>query len=73
MGLDLTDDEKTALIRELDQIIREDRYRFRPEFCAFIPLQQVRLFVLFVAFRGGRFQSDGSGRGRHETAISAFT
>ena len=30
MDLDLTDDEKAALIRELDQIIREDRYPLSP-------------------------------------------
>jgi hypothetical protein len=30
MDLDLTDDEKAALIRELDGIIREDRYPLSP-------------------------------------------
>ena len=30
MNLDLTDDEKGALIKELDQIIREDRYPLSP-------------------------------------------
>ena len=30
MNLDLTDDEKTALIRELDGIIRDDRYPLSP-------------------------------------------
>jgi hypothetical protein len=30
MELDLTDEEKAALIKELDQIIREDRYPLSP-------------------------------------------
>ena len=30
MNLDLTDEEKAALIREFDQIIRDDRYPLSP-------------------------------------------
>jgi hypothetical protein len=30
MDLDLTDDKKGALIKELDQVIREDRYPLSP-------------------------------------------
>jgi len=30
MTLDLTDDEKAALLRELDQIITDDRYPLSP-------------------------------------------